>query len=281
MRILTILLLFLLPLPTMGEELSLSEETAATTSGDAATQKPVSVAGATLESLVGEHLSYGIDFLWLKRLAKGSSRFFAGERPGTYVAYLEGKTRGMAAVVTQHRRQQYRSLMEMGPDGKLRTVVYERHIIKGKSGHKQDRAKRYSFDYEKRQILFSRGLNGEYGPAKVLPMPDEGEYYDILTACYNFRLGFFGPVERGAVFDIPSLTRKGKANIIIKVLTVEEQKRHGGYPNHGLLCRVELDKEIFKTGGGGVYVWFNDRGMPAGGVVENVLGMGDITGYLL
>lgn len=235
---------------------------------------------ASIEGIVGEQLGYDIGFLMFDKLAKGQSRFSKTEEEGVYEAFLEAKTRGMAALFTQHRRQRYVARMAVGPEGKLRTLVYESHMIKGKSDYKRDRSKRYVFDYKNRQIVFSRGENGTYGEEKILPMPNEGDYFDILTAFYNVRLGFFGDVVRGARFEIPSLTRKGPSQIIVEVLTQEEQGALDAFPSKGLVCRVEIDKEIFDTEEGGIYIWFDESGRPAAGVVENVLGLGNVYGSL-
>lgn len=238
------------------------------------------LAGLTVEDLVGERLGYDIGFLIFDKLAKGHSTFSEGEEEGTYEAFLEAKTRGMAALFTQHRRQHYTSLMEKGPDGKLRTLVYESHIIKGKGDYKRDRSKRYVFDYEKKRIAFSRGENGEYGAVEYLPMPEEGGYYDILTAYYNFRLGKFGEVERGNRYEIPSLSREGATEIVVEVMTTEQQTKNDLFPSRGLLCRIQVDEEVFDSEGGGVFLWFDGKGRPAAAVVEDVLGMGNVHGSL-
>ncbi|NIQ96965.1 MAG: DUF3108 domain-containing protein [Desulfuromonadales bacterium] len=237
------------------------------------------LAELTVEDLVGERLVYDIGFLWFDKLAKGYATFSKKE-DGTYEAFLEAKTRGMAALFTQHRRQNYLARMKEGPDGTLQSLVYERHIIKGKSDYKRDRSKRYVFDYEKREIAYSRGENGEYGKTKFLPMPEEGGYYDVFTAFYNFRLGRFGKVERGKRYEIPSLSRKGPSKIVVEVLTRKQQADNELFPTSGLLCRVQVDREVFDSEGGGIFVWFDEKGRPAAGVVENVLGMGNVHGSM-
>jgi hypothetical protein len=37
---------------------------------------------------------------------------------------------------------------------------------------------------------------------------------------------------------------------------------------------------VFDTKGADLYVWFDDTGRPARGIVENVIGMGDVYGHL-
>jgi hypothetical protein len=46
------------------------------------------------------------------------------------------------------------------------------------------------------------------------------------------------------------------------------------------LLLAKIDPETFETGSENVYVWFNNTGVPEQGVVEDVIGMGDVRGYL-
>jgi hypothetical protein len=41
-----------------------------------------------------------------------------------------------------------------------------------------------------------------------------------------------------------------------------------------------MDKEVFDTGGGMVFVWFDKYDRPARGIVENVIGLGHVRGRL-
>jgi hypothetical protein len=46
------------------------------------------------------------------------------------------------------------------------------------------------------------------------------------------------------------------------------------------LALAKIDPEIFETGSGNLYFWFNNDGVPERGIVEDVIGLGDVQGYL-
>lgn len=238
-------------------------------------QRPIPI-----EELVGETLSYDIAFLWFDRLAQGSLSLERGERPNSYRAILEARTLGVAAWVTRDRVQRYVSEMEAGPDGRLRSLSHESHIIKGKGRERKDRTNRYTFDYQKRQVRHQRARDGKFYKDVALPMAEGEPPNDVLTAFFNFRSGAFGPVKAGGRYAIPTFSRKGTAAIVVEVLPDSGWPKQPFFPPHGLLGRVSLDPEVFDTGGGLVYVWFDSYGRPARGIVENIVGLGDVRGKL-
>ena len=60
----------------------------------------------------------------------------------------------------------------------------------------------------------------------------------------------------------------------------EEQASQDYFPDHGLLIQVMVDPEIFETNSGSLYVWFDDQGVPGRGIIEDLIGLGDVRGYL-
>jgi hypothetical protein len=237
-----------------------------------------------IELLLGEKLDYDISFLWLDRLAEAHIRFEQGESPGTFRGTLVAKTRGMAAWVTQDRKQEYVSLMDRAPDGRLRSLMHEAHTIKGSGKDRQDRFKRYTFDHQKGQVRYQKLADGQQVDAMTFPMEGEPPN-DILTAMFNFRAGFFGPITAGSVYRIPTFNRRGISEIVIEVLepgaaSEGRRKDFPFFPAGGMLCRVTVDRDVFETGEGALYGWFDNFGRPARGIVENVLGLGNVQGIL-
>jgi len=231
-----------------------------------------------LSALVGEALVYDIAFLWFDKLAEGRLSFAAGEAPGTYRAVLEAKTLGVAAWLTNDRIQRYVSLMEVAPDGRLRSLSFESHIIKGEGEGRSDTTRLYTFDYDNQQIRYQRARKGVFYKEQMLPMSSQAPPSDILTAFYNFRTGLFGPVRPGSSYTIPTFSRKGDETIRVEILTDEQRPDESFFPRRGMLGRVYLDKEVLDTEGGAVYVWFDDLGRPLRGIVENVIGLGHVRG---
>jgi hypothetical protein len=227
-----------------------------------------------------ERLDYDISFLWFDRLARGELRFRAGKTPGIYEAELDATTLGVASWLTGNRRQHYQTEMELTADGRLRTLFQQSLIVKGEGGKRREKGKRYVFDYPEKKVRMLRLDGGQPREDATFPMGSSEQPNDFLTCFFNFRAGRFGALREGADFRIPTFTRKGAAEISIHLLTQKERQGLKGFPAGGVLARVSLDAEVLDTGGGSVYVWFDDAGRPARGVVENVLGLGDVRGEL-
>ncbi len=242
---------------------------------------PKESSAALFDRWLGQHLRYDIDFLWFDSIAEGSLSFAAGERPGTYRAVLEARTLGIAAWLTSDRLQRYVSVMEKTAEGPLRALSYESLIIKGREGKRKDRSKRYLFDYDRQQVRYQQGRNGVLGEAELLPMAEGTPPNDILTAFFNFQAGFFGPLVPGGRYHIPTFSRKGTATIEVEVFLGPHLVRPDFFPADGLLAKIILDPEVFDTAGGALYVWFDQRRLPARGIVEKVIGLGDIYGTLV
>lgn len=233
-----------------------------------------------LKPLIGESLPYDIAFLWFNRLAHARLSFMPGEQPGTFRAELSANTRGLAATLTRDRNDVFSSVMERMPDGRLRSLVYESQTTRGRGSSRATRISRYTFNYESREVYRDRIRHGEQN-REVLEMA-EGEFInDALTAFYNFRAGYFGEIRPGGRYEIPAFSREGPSEIVVQVYTDRDRPRMAHIPSGGMLARVEMDEEVFDTGGGAVYVWFDEQGRPGLGIVENVLNMGDVRGHLL
>ncbi len=235
---------------------------------------------ATFEDWPAAPLGYDVSFLWFDRLAKGSFSFAPGERPGTWRAVLEARTLGVAAWLTRDRVQRYETLMEQLPDGVYRSLFHQSQMIKGKGSKRKDRSKRFYFDHTRRQVRYQRAKAGTFDKGTVLPMAKGDAPNDILTAFFNLRAGVFGPFKPGARYQIPTFNRKGARVIDVKILTFEERGADPFFPPGGYLVRIDLDPEIFDTGDGSVYIWFDDQLLPARGIVENVIGLGNVKGTM-
>jgi hypothetical protein len=229
-------------------------------------------------AMVGEVQHYDISFLWFRRLAKGTLSFSTAEEPGTFRAVLDARTLGVAAWLTRDREQRYESLMRRDVDGHLRTISHSSIIYKGKGKERSGRTKVYHYDDQQREVRMTVERDGQVTDGQPLPMVEGAQAVDVLTAFFNFRAGYHGPLIPGQYATMPTFTRKGPSEIVVEILKPGDWPRGLNVPAESLLCRVTLDEEIFKTGGGDVFVWFDPVGRPSGGVVEHVLGMGSVRG---
>jgi hypothetical protein len=234
----------------------------------------------SFREMAGERYEYSLDFLMFRNLAEGQLQMTSTETPEGFRAKLVARTLGVASWLSGERTQRYVSVMEADGAGGLRPVSHESSVHKRKSGVWQERQKRYRFDYAAGKVYQERGRDGTFTPGLVLELPAEETPVDILTAFYNLRAGVYGPLTPGVTLQIPTLTSRGISEIGVEALADKSRPLRPSFPDGGTLLRVWVDPEIFETGGAALYVWFDAAGRPARGVVENVIGLGDVHGHL-
>jgi len=230
------------------------------------------------EFLAGEELLYDISFLWFDRLATGFLKVEPAGEPDTWRVELSARTLGIAAWLTRDREQSYVSIMRRERDGRMRALEHSSSLFKGTGKSREGRVKRYRFDYANGKVDILVERPGKETKLSMLDIDGGDLPNDILTAYMNLRLGALGPLTPGRVIKVPTLTRKGRKEMVIEILSEEDQPKQGFFPKGGVLCKVTVDQEVFRTGGGYIYTWFDPGGKPRRGVVENVLGMGDVRG---
>lgn len=222
-----------------------------------------------------ERYRYDISFLWFNRIAEAELSLQPADEPNHWQATLEANTLGVAAWLTSDRAQRYVSLMQLDNEEGFTALRHDSNIIKTKEGRKRVRLKRYVFNHQQQQIIQKVNRNGRQKEDLVLPMPS-AKPNDILTAFYNFRQGVYGPLIKGAKYRIPTYSRKGASEIVVEVLADQQRPRKPEFPKQGLLLKVQLDKEVFDTDKGILYVWLDGQRRPAQVVVKDVIGMGDV-----
>jgi len=242
------------------------------------TSTPAIPANQPIERLVGEKLSYDVSFLWFDHLAEGTISLTRGQQPDTYVATLEARTRGFAAFVTNNRVERYQTIMEIGPDGFLRPLVYSLRTLKGKGKNQREKVTSYSFDYEHRQVTYRKIKDHVIHADDILPLKTDDQIFDILSAFYSLRIGSFGPIDQRKI-HMPTFHRKGVEEIVVApIKKTGENKRF--FADDKTLCKVLVDPEVFNTNGRDLLVSFDENNRPQKAVVKNVIGLGDVKGVL-
>ena len=234
-----------------------------------------------IQEMVGENHLYAIDFLFFKRLAEGELRLSATDQPHIYRAELIGRTLGVASWLSGDRTQTYTSVMELTPEGSLRSIEHTSRIVKRKWGKWRDRGRHHRYDYAQGIVFEEKSKEGVVNSRKERKIPDGQHPVDMLTAFYNLRAGVYGPLVSGSQFLIPTYSGKGFSNIAVTVLTRVQQEEQTFFPSHGLLLSAILDPEVFDTDSGNLFFWFDDAGIPERGIVEDIIGMGDVRGSLV
>jgi len=234
----------------------------------------------SVQQMVGENHLYFMDFLFFSKLAEGELRLLETEQPNVYRAELIGRTLGIASWIAGNRTQTYTSLMALAEDGSLHSIEHAANVDKRRWGKWRNKSRLHRYDYKKGTVFEEKFKEGVLTLKKEHDIPEGQHPVDMLTAFYNLRAGVYGPLVRGTQFLIPTYSSKGFVDIEVNVLTVKPQAEQGALPPHGLLLSAVIDPEIFETDSGGLYFWFDDKGVPARGVVEDVIGLGDVRGYI-
>jgi hypothetical protein len=228
----------------------------------------------------GEIMKYDIDFWVFSRVAEGVATFRSlGD--GRYEAFHEGKTLGLAGLVTRYRRDVYRSVMGTINSGRrLIPLRFEEDVIIGPKIRKRTTV----FDYAARKVTIETQKEGESSREEV-EIPYGMLYDDPMTAFYNFRFGVYGKVEPGKIFIIRTVPRKESPQPIrlnVASKKEEEQRRSEENEKEGkdFFIRVLLDKEFVGSLQGEVEVWFSKDIIPMTGVAKDVFFYGDIRGRL-
>lgn len=241
---------------------------------------PSAVASAhDIEQLVGERLEYGISFLWFDHLAEGEVTLEVGPRDQTWLIVMQARTLGVAAAVTRDRIDKYETLIEVAPDGLLRPIWHKSHTIRGAKDSRKEKTKHYDFDYESGQVRYRRLKNGKAYKEEIFEMNDRSQMYDILSALYNLRLGYYGKIGQREV-HVPTFHHKGEQDIVIAPLTEMENKDRKFLAASSYLCQVLVDPSVFGTKGRDVLVGFDSEMRPNYGIIKNVIGLGDVRGSL-
>jgi len=234
-----------------------------------------------IDYFLGEKINYDISFLWFSKAATGSLKF--EPEGGGFSATLYAETLGFIGFLTQYRKHIYISHMNYIPDkNKMRVTLFERFVNYGKREEKS-----YSIlDYDKMTVHLTDYVKGKIKEDIVEPIPEGIEYEDILSAFYNFRLGFYGEIKRGRKFQIKTIPSEGKSTIDVHIKTHEESKKTGrifgkDYNPDLMHVNVRVPEEIFKSKNGDVSVLFDEAIVPAFGVVQDYIGFGDVKGTLL
>lgn len=227
-----------------------------------------------------EFLEYNISFLWFDNLAIGSIAFLPLQEPGVYQLVMQAKTRGLAARFTRNRIERFETVVDVMSDGSLRPLMHSSHRITGTGDSKNERTVRYTFDYDIGHITYERIRNGSVVGNDDFYFNPEYPVYDILSALYNFRLGFFGTPDTSAISIRTFHHRTGEEVIEIERLTNLNSKDRRFFNNDSIVFRVLIDPSIFNTSSRDVLISFDSEMRLQKGIIKRLVGLGDLRGEL-
>jgi len=264
-RLLLLIILLVLPASSVFSE-----------QGNGAIAQDLAHPEKRIVTLPEQEASYDLGFLWLDEVASADFKLIRGEEPDLYIASLSARTVGIAATLTGNRQHRYESLMRLMPDGSFRS---ERHLSQiEKRGIV--RTKVFQFDYEKNEVGYQYSKNGKLVDEKVLSIDGEIFPSDVLAIYFNLVAGVYGPMEVGAHYEVPAFSKKGTGSITIDFLPSKERPKKSFFGSDLLICRVQVDQEIFDTKDGVIFIGYDGKRLPARGIVADILGIGDVRGVM-
>ncbi|MDH3975413.1 MAG: DUF3108 domain-containing protein [Deltaproteobacteria bacterium] len=238
------------------------------------------VALKNIDFFLKENVNYDINFLWFSKAAVGKLNF-SREGPG-FKAILEAETKGFIGFLTFYRKHSYISHMSYLPDSRqLRVDFFERHV---KVGSNEEKTYTWT-DYNRRVLRREEYKKGKKIEDVKELIPEGVIYEDILSAFYNVRLGYYGPIRRGRQFTVRSLPSDGVSTIEVSFTTKEDAIKSrdlfgNKFDENMFSARVKVPRDLFKSKTGEVSILFDDALVPVYGVVKDYIGFGDIMGIL-
>ncbi|MFV1950922.1 MAG: DUF3108 domain-containing protein [Nitrospinota bacterium] len=231
-----------------------------------------------IDRFMGETLVYDISFLWFKRAANGVLSL--REENGEYVATLEAETKGFIGWLTAYRKYVFMAYLYTVDNKRgLRSRIFERYAIIKKN---EEKVITY-LDHDNRLMSWREYKSGVLVKIGSEPIPENIVYYDVLSAFYNFRNGFYGDIEKGREYVVTTIPQNGESEITIRMATDEEEEkeRRDREKRKGeSLIIVKVPKEIFESKTGEVKIWLSESLVPIEVTVKDYIGFGDVIGYL-
>ena len=210
-----------------------------------------------------EDLHYRVDVL-IWRDAARARLTLKSLGTGRYQAEVSGGPRGVLKTISGDRRDSYRTDM-VWRDGRLLPLVYREESRRQGKRH----LKEYRFDYaqgklEMWQLKTGKGMVLKWHTTLTEPI------YDPLTAFYNCRLGFLGPVRGGQVFKLRGIPYPKPEEIEVRI---------GEETGQGFKTMISFFDQARKKSTL-VYAYLDDQRVPKQ-AWTTVLGVGTISGELL
>jgi hypothetical protein len=192
---------------------------------------------------------------------------------------MQAKTLGAAAFFTRHRIEKYQTLMRVGASGLLQPLWHSSHTIRGEGKSRSEKVTKKTFDYATGRVRYQKIKNGNAYADEWFEMEKDKPLFDILSALYNLRLGFYGQLGQEAI-HIPTFHRKGMQDIVVEPLLNLNYKDRKYFSANSVKCRVLVDPSVFGTKGRDILVSFDEEIQPEMGIIKDVIGLGDVRGKL-
>ncbi len=235
-----------------------------------------------LHKYLGEELRYQIGFWLINHCGDARTRFSPTDVPDIYRISLEGHGIGFINALLGGVTYSYTSFCRYVSDqDRLQPVYFE---FKKKRGNRVS-LRSVSFNRKESDIVFiGTASSGESGMDRV-PMKANRIYEDYLTLFYNFRHGYYGPLQRNRQFRLPLATQKQMQPVTLHVADVEAEKKHrrreSTQTDKDFFIQFQINPTDVSSGSGEITGWLSAEGTPVKGTIQDVIFFGDLWGDLI
>ena len=251
---------------------------------------PISVAKAAknttglsiLDKYFGEELSYQIGFWLIGHCGDAKTGFLRTDVPDIYRISLEGNGVGFINFLLGRVKYSYISYCQYLPDeDRLRPVYFE--LIKKRGDKKSLRS--VAFKYGAKEIVFIQTEPSGKTKAHNEPMMPDRIYEDYLTLFYNFRHGYYGPIERNRKYRLPLYTKKQMQPVKLHIADLEKEKKFSSQEfnqtDKNFFIQFQINPEDVSSGSGEIAGWLSSDATPVKGTIQDVVFFGDLWGDLI
>ena len=243
-------------------------------------------AGSTTDSSIlgkylGEELSYQIGFWLIGHCGDAKTGFIRTDLHDIYRLSVEGHGIGFINFLLGRVKYSYTSFCQyLSDQDRLRPVYFE---LKKKRGDKET-LRSVRFDYAAGEIEFFKSNPAGKTRTQREFMKADRIYEDYLTLFYNFRHGYYGPIERDRKVLLPLYIKKEMQPVKLQIADLEKEKqfRSQEFNKTGkhFFMQFQINPEDVSSGSGKIKGWMSSDAIPVKGIMEDVVFFGDLWGEL-
>lgn len=235
-----------------------------------------------LDKYLGEELSYQIGFWLISHCGDAKTGFLRTDLPDIYRLSLEGHGIGFINFLLGRVNYSYTSFCQyLSDQDRLRPVYFE---LKKKRGDKEA-LRSVRFDYAAGEIVFIKSNPTDKTRFQRESMKADQIYEDYLTLFYNFRHGYYGPIERDRKILLPLYTKKQMQPVKLQIADLEKEKqfRSQEFNKTGkhFFMQFQINPEDVSSGSGEIEGWLSSDATPVKGTIQDVIFFGDLWGDLI
>ena len=225
----------------------------------------------------GEVLKYNIGFWLFKKV--GTATFKCEEDGDNLVVTIDAHTEGFLGKII-HRHNNYRTTMVIDDiTDRLKPInSYEKKVKR-----KKERVMVADYDYVNNICNYKTWRRGVVHKEGSLEQ-ESGVCDDMISVTYNFRNEIYGEVKEGSSFNISTVYKDKSPNFSANVRSAEDSDELSKWqdiiPDIKYVVDVALDPELLDSKEGKLVVLLTDDLIPVGYVAKDVIGFGDLYGFL-